>query len=304
MKPEFEGSIELSLETPNPVSHTLQLLLEQSGVDLTDALIMRHTPQGGRLRAALPSLAETDLDTFNAYQSIQNPKHEKMLQKKGWLIALVVDGAGQTIFAGVFRKVGEVKDAAKIAAADRLLAVYDFQNTDVHDFIWFELSRTEHLAEYRGRLVVENWSGQSWCRHAATNPLKIIWMAKESLLVPPKIPDWRDIVWTVNDIVTMPYSWQIAMAEWTAIYLIHDAATNKNYVGSAYGAENLLTRWQGYAHTGNNGNKYMPKDSSGFAFTILERLSPDALPSEVIKRESNWKRRLHTIYPQGMNGNA
>lgn len=285
---------------------TLQSLLEQSGVDLKNALIMRHTPPGA-LGAVYPSLAAIDLETFHAYQSIQGPAYEKRLKQKGWLVSFVVDAAGQTVFAGVFRKQGEIADPARLPAANDLLSKYGFLHTAGDDPLWFDLSLTEHLGQYRGRLVIEWHNHIAWCRDADSpkSIFEVTSISPESLLVPPKLPDWRSIVWTWNELKSLPQSWRIAISQWRAIYLIHDSSSNRNYVGSAYGIENLLTRWEGYGKNGNNDNKHLkPLDPSGFTFSILEVLSPTATESEVTKRESTWKRRLHTLYPAGLNGNA
>ena len=284
---------------------TLQSLLEQSGITLSDALIMRHTPPGA-LGTAYPSLAATDLESFHAYQSIQGPAYEKRLKQKGWLISFVVDGSGQTVLAGVFRKRGEVSDPSRLPAANAVLAKFDFVHAAGDDPLWFDLLLTEHLGKFRGRLVVEWHNHIAWCRDADSSKsiFEVTSISPESLLVPPKLPDWRSILWSWNELKSLPQSWRIAISQWRAIYLIHDSSSNRNYVGSAYGAENLLTRWEGYGKTGDNDNKYLvPLDPDAFTFSILEVLSPTATESEVTTRESTWKRRLHTLYPAGLNGN-
>jgi len=285
---------------------TLQSLLEQSGVDLSDALIMRHTPPGD-LGTAYPSLAATDHEDFHAYQSIQGHAYEKRLKQKGWLVSFVVDAAGQTVLAGVFEKRGEILDSSKIDAANSLLSKYGFFAGADDGRLWFDLSLTKHLGKFRGRLVVEWHNHISWCRNAESSSsiFEVTSISAESLLVPPKLPDWREIRWTWNALKSLPQSWRIAISQWRAIYLIHDTSSNKNYVGSAYGVDNLLSRWEGYGKNGDNDNKHLkPLNPEGFIFSILEVLSPTATESEVTTRESTWKRRLHTRYPEGLNGNS
>jgi hypothetical protein len=88
------------------------------------------------------------------------------------------------------------------------------------------------------------------------------------------------------------------------VYLIWDASDAKGYVGSAYGATNILGRWENYAATGHGGNKHLRgRDQNNFRFTVLERVSPDMPSDEVIRRERSWKLRLHTAAPQGLNEN-
>ena len=72
-------------------------------------------------------------------------------------------------------------------------------------------------------------------------------------------------------------------------------SNSKGYVGSAYGQENLLNRWLNYAVTGHGGNKQLRSRSpENFRFSILQRVSPDMDPDQVIQLEASWKERLHT----------
>lgn len=291
---------------PNHVRLTLQQLLEQSGVPVEDALVMRHTPPG-ELGIAYPSLAAKNLAEFNAYQSIQGPAYQKRLQQKSWLVSFVVNAIGQTVLAGVFFKKSEIAEPERVCIANRLLSKYGYKHGSLDDPIWFDLHLTEHLAKYRGRLVVDWHNPIAWCRDASSSKsiFEITSLSVESLLVPPQLPDWRTIVWTWDRLKTLPQSWRIAIAQWRAIYLIHDTSTRKNYIGSAYGVDNLLSRWEGYAKTGDNDNKYLkPLDPKNLQFSILEVMSQTALPEEVTRRESTWKKRLHTLHPAGLNGNA
>lgn len=102
----------------------------------------------------------------------------------------------------------------------------------------------------------------------------------------------------------LPSSWRARLAEWRAIYLIFDESDGKAYVGSAYGQENILGRWQAYARDGHGGNReLLGRDPRTFRFTILERLAPDLLPEEAIAKERRWKSRLHSRVPFGLNAN-
>jgi len=88
------------------------------------------------------------------------------------------------------------------------------------------------------------------------------------------------------------------------IYYIFDTSAEKGYVGSAYGADNLLGRWQNYATSGHGGNRLLKqRDPHQFRFTILELVAPNMEADEVIRLESTWKERLHTRQPHGLNDN-
>nr|WP_282565429.1 GIY-YIG nuclease family protein [Paradevosia shaoguanensis] len=118
------------------------------------------------------------------------------------------------------------------------------------------------------------------------------------------VPDWREIEIRAPELSLLPQSWRAKLSEWRGIYLIFDETDGMRYVGSAYGAENILGRWMTYAKTGHGGNiKLKGRNPTGFSFSILERLSPDLPAQEVIDRENSWKKRLHTIGQFGLNTN-
>ena len=102
----------------------------------------------------------------------------------------------------------------------------------------------------------------------------------------------------------LPRRWQAVLSEWRAIYYIFDTSDGRGYVGSAYGKSNLLGRWLEYAAHGHGGNRLLRgRDPKNLRFTILQRLSPDMEPAEVIRLEASWKDRLHTRKPHGLNDN-
>src|SRR5436190_1005996 len=86
---------------------------------------------------------------------------------------------------------------------------------------------------------------------------------------------------------SFPSTWKSKLSEWRAIYYIFDTSDGKGYIGSAYGDTNLLGRWRGYATRGHGGNHLLrQRDPQHFRFTILERVSPDMDPSDVIRLEA------------------
>jgi hypothetical protein len=102
----------------------------------------------------------------------------------------------------------------------------------------------------------------------------------------------------------LPRRLRAKLSEWRAIYFIRDESDGKSYVGSAYGADNLLGRWLNYGERGHGGNVLLRhRDPRHFRFSILQRVSPDMDAAEVIRLESTWKMRLHTRHPLGLNDN-
>jgi hypothetical protein len=63
-------------------------------------------------------------------------------------------------------------------------------------------------------------------------------------------------------------------------------------------------RWLNYAKTGDGGNKLLRlRKPDNLHFSILQRVSPDMVPEDVIRLESTWKDRLHTRGEFGLNVN-
>ena len=92
-----------------------------------------------------------------------------------------------------------------------------------------------------------------------------------------------------------PAGWRQTLSQWRGIYLITDATDGARYVGSAYGVENLLGRWQ--AHVAREVGvtaQLRHRDPVNFSFSILERVSPDMPTADVIALEQTWMTRLHT----------
>lgn len=106
--------------------------------------------------------------------------------------------------------------------------------------------------------------------------------------------------------------WLAALTSVKGIYLITDTLTGKRYVGSAYGAEGIWSRWCGYAVSGHGGNvelRELVTDTSldycreALRFSLLEHRS-SATPDEVVlAREAFWKRVLLTRGEFGHNRN-
>ena len=106
--------------------------------------------------------------------------------------------------------------------------------------------------------------------------------------------------------------WMAALASVKGVYLISDILTGKRYVGSAYGAEGIWSRWCGYVASGHGGNVELRELVSepsldycrkAFRFSLLEHRS-SATPDEVvIDREGFWKRVLLTRGEFGHNRN-
>lgn len=108
--------------------------------------------------------------------------------------------------------------------------------------------------------------------------------------------------------LTELYQHQDAHRDWRArleavagVYLILAETTGHLYVGSAYGAGGIWSRWEQYAKTGHGGNKLLtdllskdPAYPERFRFSLLQILPKTLTREEVIGRETLYKQKLGT----------
>ena len=94
-------------------------------------------------------------------------------------------------------------------------------------------------------------------------------------------------------------SWKTALQNQKGVYLVTDANNGKMYIGSAYGENMILGRWQSYVRTGHGGNiglkpldfEYIKKN---FRYSILDIYKSTVDDQVIIDRESWWKEVLQS----------
>lgn len=102
-------------------------------------------------------------------------------------------------------------------------------------------------------------------------------------------------------------TWKTALQNQKGVYLITDISNGKMYVGSAYGENMILSRWQSYIKNGNGGNvgqRYLDFNyiKKNFRYSILEIYKSTVEDQIIIDRESWWKEVLQSRN-FGYNGN-
>ena len=161
--------------------------------------------------------------------------------------------------------------------------------------LWFDLQVTPILDDAHGRMVI-GWPGleRSWWRWANRNTFPVVAFNQKSRLE-QAMPDWNDFILGWGQLQNLPRSWHDRLGQWRGIYLITDIERRAAYVGSAYGADNILGRWLDYRRTGHGGNKRLREsDPAHLHFSILELTAPSLPMEAVIRLEANWKDRLHS----------
>lgn len=217
---------------------------------------------------------------------------------------------GQALFVGLYRvntwKEMATTDILKLAAVAELVERGNEPDTTRPTYVWFDLVPVpDFYPERKGRLVI-NWPPpeRSWWRRAHNKDEMTVLTIHEDSALEAEMDPWESLVLSWDDLGVMPARWKAAIKEWRGAYYTFDVSDGMGYVGSASGGDNLLGRWLGYAATGHGGNVLLrDRDPKDFRFSILQRVSPDMPPAEVVALESTWKRRLHSRTPFGLNDN-
>ncbi len=277
-------------------------LLVKAGIDPAKVLVMRHRPSEAKLRRVFAWIAADRPDLFKAYQATQLPRAGKALARAQYVASFIGRTAGRALFVTLY-EVG----AAKTITPDDFRAIPEFSELVSLGMagwsadgpragaLMFDLRPIDAFEGLLGRLEIA-WTGgeRSWFRWANRNTFPIAAIHDSSDLE-QDMPDWDVLVLRWSELGSLPATWAGRLAEWRGIYLIVDESDGRSYVGSAYGADNLLGRWRVYASTGHGGNRELRRrDPKNFRFSILQRVSPDMDAEDVIELENRWKIRLHT----------
>ncbi|WP_299742688.1 GIY-YIG nuclease family protein [uncultured Tateyamaria sp.] len=271
-----------------------------------DVSLVFHKTSLQPLRRMLHWIAFNREDLFYAYQAVHSVPAERTLAKRNRFASFVPYEDDQMLFVGLFDMTAVAgKSAQEIYANPAYFELErEFGATDTapavniardRDQLFFETNRAKELVDLNGRLLVSVPAGRAYVRLATNLDLTI-----DALLpVPvtePALPPWRHIVLSGSEMRQLPRSWEAKLSEWRGIYLILDKSDGARYVGAAYGVDNVLGRWR--AHVARDKGvtvELAQRSPENFQFAILERVSPDAQPADVIAIERNWMARLDTI---------
>lgn len=291
-------------------------MLLAKGIDPQCVLVFRHRPPEPEVNKVLPWLAAERPDVFNAYQQTQQSSQLEgtleAMKGSGYVASFIGREPGKALFVGLYSIVSSktltYEEFWRVPAYMEMKAFgmkgWYAENAGRSSVLWFNLVLNDFYSHWKGRLVV-GWPPpeRSWWRRAHRNEMPIVAIHEDSELE-AAMPEWDAMDFTWEELSVLPTRWKAALSQWRGIYYIFDTSDGKGYVGSAYGENNLLGRWQNYAARGHGGNRMLrQRDARNFHFTILERVSPDMDASNVIRLEGTWKERLHTRAPYGLNDN-
>lgn len=234
---------------------------------------------------------------FDFYQSVQRRPVFNDCER---LVSFVGNDGTYATFAGVYDVRG-IKTPKRIAVP----ASFPFLEMSVAGCSMYELTRDGRFAELEDRLVIDWGRGvKSWVQHFRPDKPKPV-----VELLPfgsaGHFPGFENVLLPYDElsrIVRHPLlhrEWHLMLKSVAAVYLILDARTGHQYVGSAYGQDGLLGRWRTYVKNPDGGNVMLkkllskrPGAQSDFMFSILRTLPTTRTPKEVISSEYFYKQKL------------
>lgn len=276
----------------------LQDLL-QNKVDLEKTKLVRHNLSNPDV------LRNHKNELLEFYQAVQTPTRFKNIET---VISFLGTDSTNAVFQGCYQVGGNVP--FKTVERPEGLAIGD--NTD--DCVFYELTKTDVLAELKGRLVIEWGKGTiNWCQNGTTE--------KEVLEIRPavsRIPfeSYDKTLLSFDCLREIVFNkeaykeWENKLSAVAGVYLITDTKTGRHYVGSASGEQGgIWGRWSEYAHTKHGGNKRLMElitaDADycrNFQYSILEVLPIKRDKHEVLEYEQLYKQKLLSIQ-YGLNDN-
>lgn len=276
------------------------------GLALSEIAVLFHVSDKPKLQRALPTLADEEPDLFDAFQNQHGPNVEATLRKRRFMVSFVNIGANDYAYAGLFEVTGNKYQTMAELDEDPKRAVLRQRYDDIsfvqHGLttgqvgrLVFQLVPRQETADLIGRLIVRKPVANRNYRFLAENlDCPVVEITRNRQLTPPP-PEWRDFVVTAHELRNLPRSHSARLAGWRGVYLITDENDGGRYVGSAYGAENLLGRWRAHVARDKGVTAELgQRDTGSFRFSILQLLLHDADAAEVQTSETNWKTRLHT----------
>ena len=171
------------------------------------------------------------------------------------------------------------------------------------DDVGYEYETLSEYEKYFGRLIVKfKNKSQMMIRlaNSVMNDCEVVQILPDTFdndIFPGY--DNVNVSWDELFRVITKEGWKTALQNQKGVYLITDVSNGKMYVGSAYGENMILGRWQSYLKTGNGGNIELKKISFDhikkyFRYSILDIFKSTVDDRLIIARESWWKSVLQT----------
>lgn len=265
---------------------TLAPLLRDAGIDLGDAIVIRHAfvplHEDTGSRGLNPNSTDAEILAYTRNQGVTGFP----ATPPGTWVVFIKEGGGEARLWSVLINRGEVSN-------DGIRREFD-------------LVETEIMADLHGRLVIRRSAPRRWWMNAGPASLNAVTGIADAEPVP--FPGFDELILSHADLQAVMResryaSWRTALGAVKGVYLITDTRDGRQYVGKADGEDTLRGRWSAYAANGHGGNRDLQGlEASSFRFSVLRVFDP-AEPEGVINdAEGHYKRALDTR-THGLNAN-
>jgi len=242
------------------------------------------------------------------YQSLQS----KNIFDCDYILSYLAIENSNSLFIGMYK----VEGKEKVENSTISKSLKELGHEDNFTGYKYNLIKVDDLKDLEERLVIDWGKGyRVWVQ----------WLDKEKnksvIEIRPEgyvddFPGYEDVFLEYGElekIIKYPNAnkiWHQKLSSVFGIYLINDENTGKHYIGSAYGENGIIGRWEIYIKNKMSENKELIKlmenkeedYKSHFTFTILRTLSKALTKDEVIEKETSYKKRFTTI-KFGFNSN-
>jgi hypothetical protein len=235
---------------------------------------------------------------FEFYQATQGKPRFQGCKR---IISFVGAGGTKARFVGVYNVLTECdgRDIRSPRGYPEVLSHYRY---------FYELERDAAYDDLRDRLIVEwgkgaiNW--HQWFNRKRLNDKVIVEFLSSGQTL-PEFRDYLEFTLTYHQLKELVQhdrangAWRSRLAAVAGVYLVLATTTGQQYIGSAYGAKGIWGRWMNYAQNGHGGNKMLkklikndPAYPDAFSYSILQILPNSLERDEVLRRESQFKKKL------------
>lgn len=253
-----------------------QILKTQSGIlENTKVKIVRHKDNRQEYRHISRDRA--------ALLEYQKEQASDIFGECDYIVSFIGTERRKSVFIGVF-KVGTHKKR--------------------NGKIYYELEQVPEFDDLIDRVVID-WGNNaiSWHQWYHRQEKEVIEILPQGYI--GNFPGLLQIVLEFSELkrlVANPSSnheWYHHLSAVNGVYMILDASTGMQYIGSAYGKEGIWQRWSEYARTITGDNKELkgliakdPNYHRHFRFSVLQTLPSNVTKDEIIRVESLYKNKL------------